>query len=301
MVNCCNDEAINSHILQRHGILDSIIEKGHMIELRPNDMFRWDANDSPIQFKKVGLNDALSHPLFCNHHDTELFIDIEKGIPDLTNDRNILLFSYRAICADEYKKRFEAEFINRQINSRTLNFDKNQLSELRNSFLDGVRDLEQIKNIVLDEINNPSDKFEVVRLNYPFFPIYASSPFSFETDIKKLNSSEMWDGGIIHIIPLKEKLHIIFVYLKESLSNDLKDYIDKWISADKTALGKLLTDLFSQRIENFGMSIPLYESLNQKKLNEFFRFQLSSYEIYDMTRYADFNIFEGDVWDAYDL
>lgn len=301
MVDGCENIAINSHILQRHGILDNIIENGHMIELRPNDMFKWSEDESPIEFKLVGLNDALSNPLFCNYHDTELFLDIEKGVPDLNNYRNILLFSYRAICADEYKKRFEAEFINRQIQSRTLNFDNKRLSAVRQAFLDGVRDLERMKNLILDEIKESNDRFEMVHLEYPFFPIYASSPFNFETNSDKLESPEMWDGGIIHIIPLDDKLHIIFVFPKECLNKDMETYIDKWKTADKTSLGNLLTDLFSQRIENFGMSPSLYKSINKNSIDKFFRFQLSSYNVYDMTNYADFNMFEGEMWDSYQI
>ena len=301
MVDGCEATAINSHILQRHGILDNIIENGHMIELRPNDMFKWNADDAPVDFRSVGLNEAISHPLFCNHHDTELFIDIEKGIPDLNNYRNMLLFSYRAICADEYKKRFEAEFINRQIQSQILNFDNNHLSAVRQAFLEGARDLEQMRNLILDEIKGSNDRFEIVHLEYPFFPIYASWPFNFETNPNKLESPEMWDGGIVHIIPLNGKLHIIFVYLKECLNEDMGKYIDNWKAADKTTFGKLLTDLFSQRIENFVMSPSLYRSLNIRNIKNFFKFLLSSYEVYDMNRYADFNIFEGEIWDSYQM
>lgn len=73
-------KTINSHLLQRHGVLDNIIEDGHMYELRVRDIFKWSKDVPPVVFKKVGLNDAISYPLFCNHHDTELFLDIEKMI-----------------------------------------------------------------------------------------------------------------------------------------------------------------------------------------------------------------------------
>lgn len=80
MVDGCPEKTINSHLLQRHGVLDNIIEDGHMYELRVRDIFKWSKDVPPVVFKKVGLNDAISYPLFCNHHDTELFLDIEKMI-----------------------------------------------------------------------------------------------------------------------------------------------------------------------------------------------------------------------------
>lgn len=301
MVDGCKENAINSHLLQRHGILNNIIEDGHMMELRPNDMFKWNREESPIVFKRVGLNDAISYPLFCNHHDTEIFAEIENSAPDLYSYRTRLLFSYRAICADEYKKRFEAEYFDRIINSRTLDFDHTYMCKFRDSFCAGVRDLCQFKSIILEELASPSHRMEFVHLEFPRFPVYASSPFSYETNLNKLYSSDMWDGGVIHIIPLNDKLHILWGYLKDSLNKDMEEYINKWRNVNKESLGVLLTDLFTQRIEIFGMSPSLYRSINKINVEKYFKSQLKSYQTYDMNLCVDFNMFEGDVWDNYNL
>lgn len=301
MVEDCKEKAINSHLLQRHGILDNIIEDGHMIELRPNDMFKWNPKESPIEFKLIGLNNAISHPLFCNCHDTEIFADIEKNNPDLYAYRNRLLFTYRAICADEYKKRFEVEFIDRIIASSSLRINYHDMKYAKLGYMAGIKDLSQMRSLVLDELNFPSDRFEFVHLEYPYFLIYASSPYSFETDRDKYNSSDLWDGGVVHIIPLKEKLHIIGGYLKGALNRDMNEYISKWKNADKKTLGLLLTDLFCQRIEGFGMSISLYRSISKNNIRKYFEFQKTTYQTYDMNGYADFNMFEGDIWNTYNI
>ena len=237
----CNDTAINSHLLQRHGILDNIIEDGHMFELRVNDMYRWAPNQSPIIFKRIGLNDAISHPLYCSKHDTELFIDIEKETPDLNNYRNLLLFSYRAICAEEFKKKFEAEYVNRILLARTLNFDPRFLTDLRTGYELGAKDLETMKNTVMSELDMPKNIFEFIHFEYPLFPIYASAIFSFETNFSKLASPELWDGFIVHIIPFKERLHVVFGYLKTALNTDMQSYLEKWKNVDKERLGIMLT------------------------------------------------------------
>lgn len=301
MVDDCKAHAINSHLLQRHGILDNIIESGHMVELRQNDMFKWNPKEAPIIFKRVGLNEAISYPLFCNSHDTEIFADIEKVTLDLYSYRNRLLFSYRAICADEYKKNLEAEFMARIMASKTLNFSNVEVSKLKDGFYAGANDLSHFRSIVLDELTSPSNRLEFVHLEYPLFPVYASSPFSYETDINKLSSSEMWDGGVVHIIPLKDKLHVLFGYLKDSLNIDMEAYLNKWKNADKDCLGIMLTDLFTQRIENFGMSPSLYRSINKRNIEKYFKTQLLSYMAYDMNHCTDFNMFEGDIWDNYNF
>lgn len=38
--------------------------------------------------------------------------------------------------------------------------------------------------------------------------------FSFETNVKKIYTSDLLTGAIIHIIPLQDKLHVVIGYLK---------------------------------------------------------------------------------------
>ena len=141
MVDGCPEKTINSHLLQRHGVLDNIIEDGHMYELRVRDIFKWSKDVPPVVFKKVGLNDAISYPLFCNHHDTELFLDIEKNDPDVDDYRSQLLFSYRSVCAEMRKKEIEIDVNQRQLRSRILNLDSFYLKECIRGLEIGIKDL----------------------------------------------------------------------------------------------------------------------------------------------------------------
>ena len=58
MCDGCTDKAINSHLLQRHGVLDNIMEDNHMVEMRPKDIFKWNENKIYFgeweNFKKKG-------------------------------------------------------------------------------------------------------------------------------------------------------------------------------------------------------------------------------------------------------
>ena len=74
----CNDFAINSHLLMRNGILKYVVEEGHLYELRSDAPEAFKIEKLPISFKKVGINRSISFPLFCNEHDTSVFIEIEK-------------------------------------------------------------------------------------------------------------------------------------------------------------------------------------------------------------------------------
>lgn len=68
----CNEESIQSHLLQKNGVINHIAEHQHIYQniLSPFEEFYFD-------FKRTGLNDALTCPAFCNKHDTELFQEIE--------------------------------------------------------------------------------------------------------------------------------------------------------------------------------------------------------------------------------
>ena len=159
MVDGCPEKTINSHLLQRHGVLDNIIEDGHMYELRVRDIFKWSKDVPPVVFKKVGLNDAISYPLFCNHHDTELFLDIEKNDPDVDDYRSQLLFSYRSVCAEMRKKEIEIDVNQRQLRSRILNLDSFYLKECIRGLEIGIKDLKFYEEQLLNEISTPKNLF----------------------------------------------------------------------------------------------------------------------------------------------
>jgi hypothetical protein len=75
----CSQEAINSHLLQRNGILNTITKNGHLIEVKTEDVFKWEKTEFPLAFNKIGLKNSMAHPLFCDQHDTHIFYNIEKA------------------------------------------------------------------------------------------------------------------------------------------------------------------------------------------------------------------------------
>ena len=120
MIPNCTECAINSHLLMRHGVLTNVVENNHLYELRVHMPYAFKKGVFPAQFKRVGINDAISYPLFCNSHDTSVFFEIEHGEIDYSKYRNLLLFSYRALCAEIRKKEIEVEKLTRIIASTTL-------------------------------------------------------------------------------------------------------------------------------------------------------------------------------------
>src|SRR5436190_16641801 len=104
LIDGCDEVAINSHLIQQNGLLSNITYNGHLVELKMMDANKWDNKKLPFEFGTVGIKQALSHKVFCNKHDTEIFKPIEKDDENFDSYEAFLLFSYRAVCAEIRKK-----------------------------------------------------------------------------------------------------------------------------------------------------------------------------------------------------
>lgn len=103
--NCC-ESAINSHILQENGIISNISTNGRVYK------YYYNLHKDEVAFKSCGKNDVLSFKAFCRNHDFWIFKKVEKNIEKLNfNEYEVcLLFSYRAILHEKYKKEKEIRF-----------------------------------------------------------------------------------------------------------------------------------------------------------------------------------------------
>ena len=298
----CDESAINSHLLQRHGILDNITENNHTYEVRGGDMMRWDEKNPPLfLFKLVGIQQAISLPIFCTHHDNSLFYDIEHGDVDFDDYKVQLLFSYRALCAEIRKKEINKEVNKRMRASRELNVKQGfeDIINMQDKGYDlGLRDLNTYRDEILSELAAPSGLFIFKHYSYPALGVYASASFSYDEDgssafgVQKSMEGEVWDNCFIHILPLKDSTEIIVGYSSNRTNQYLSDYIDSWANLDVDSLGVKLTDLFAGHIESWGLSPVLYrkiEEKNKKKYCDYVREHASDYMI--MQR-VGFNLFE---------
>lgn len=289
----CTEQAINSHLLQRHGILDSVVEQGHLYELKIEDYFKWHTND-PVCFKKVGLQQAISYPLFCSKHDTALFIPIEGEVIDFDNYMSQLLFSYRGVCSEIRKKEF--------VKVRNVAWEDNDIKESSLLGTDrGLQDLLRYKFLFEKEMTNPAQMFVFKHITYPFVPVYACGTSSYEPiDYKSERSvdnamkKKMFDAFFINVIPQKESLEIIIGYHKNHVNSDLRHYVDSWQKLSLEQLQVKLTDLFAARLEMWGMSPSLYNCLSEEKkklfLDNMKKVQTNFY--YDIRNELEFNMFE---------
>ena len=294
----CKERAINSHLLQRHGILSYVTENNHLYEITREDAFKWHEN-YPVRFKKVGLNNAISYPLFCSKHDTDIFIPIESGTIDFDDYKSQLLFSYRAICAEIRKK----EFALFEINENTASIEG--ISEASESMLigedKGIKDLKYYKYLLEAELSTVRGKFTFYHYTYPVLNIYTSASMSYEIfdsnndrQVDAALAKKVWDGLFIHIIPQAASTEIIIGYHNNHTSKDMEEYVKSWERLNKEELGYKLSDLFVAHVEDWGMSPRLYERIPGERFEKFFELQ-SEYSavVVEQKTNVGYNLFEG--------
>lgn len=294
----CTNKAINSHLLQRHGILSHVTMDNHLYEIRREDVFKWHEN-YPVRFKKVGLNDAISYPLFCDKHDSEIFLPIETGTIDFDDYKSQLLFSYRAVCAEIRKK--EINLLQTKENATNIEEINLIAEELLTGSDKGIMDLKYYKFLLEDELKTNKGKFIFFHFSYPVLDIYSSATMSYEIfDSKSVRQVEeaikkkVWDALFIHIIPQQTSTEIILGYNKNHTSRDLEEYVGSWKGLSMEELGYKLTDLFVAHVEDWGMSPRLFERIPEEGFEKFFMLQAKySTVVFEQKTNVGYNLFEG--------
>ena len=288
----CTNPAINSHLLQRHGVLSHIVEKGHLYEIGREDFYKWDEN-SPIKIKKVGLQQAISFPLFCNKHDTELFAPIEGDLIDFEDYRSQLLFSYRGLCSEIRKKEFN------QI--RNVAFYEGVIKDAVTAGTDcGLNDLRYYKNLFEQELDFATQKFKFFHFSYPLIKVCTSGTASYEpvdygdeSSVKKTLMKQVLDGFFINIIPQVNALEIIIGYHENHANAALRKYVESWQNLSLEELQLKLTDLFASKLEMWCISPSIFENISDEKKQKFMdiieKIQLDWY--YDIRNDVTFNLF----------
>ncbi|WP_050378726.1 hypothetical protein [Chryseobacterium sp. Hurlbut01] len=100
----CDQEAIKfSHVLQKNGILRNISQDNHLYQFHISSFFNTEKNGKFLM-KKIGINEVFTFPGFCKYHDNKIFSPIESSKIDFENRSTNILFAYRAICQEIYRK-----------------------------------------------------------------------------------------------------------------------------------------------------------------------------------------------------
>lgn len=294
IIDCCNEHAINSHLIQQNGILDNISINGHIIEYKLTNPFAWNANSPHFNMTLIGIKKAFSHPVFCNTHDNKIFKDIETHPIDLSSHKAHLLLSYRVICTGIRKKEKNAELFKRILNAET--FKGENLSEIKMANKVNENSIllyKKYKKLIEKELKFESQDFTFRIYKYPILEILGSAVFSPNENIQT-NQTESTNPIFIHIIPYNNELNVIIGYNNKNINEKIIKYVDSWKNLDVSSFQQKLTYLFCVYIENWGMSPNLYNNIKKNNLEQFKKIILNRANNYIPIHLGNFNLFELD-------
>ena len=123
----CTEPSINSHILQKNGILSSIAPDAHLWHLGINNF-----DVDLFEFERKGLRQIFSFNCFCNYHDRTLFSKIEGREIDFDDYESQLLFSVRILYNELFRKEVNIDQFNCLIKNRPEYFDNNLFRTMNN-------------------------------------------------------------------------------------------------------------------------------------------------------------------------
>jgi len=290
----CKEQAINSHMLQRNGILNILAVNNHLIEIAQEDYFKWEKN-SPLKFKRKGLNrDAFSLKLFCKDHDNSIFKTLETEPIDFKCYENQLLLTYRSVCAEKRKKEINLEFLERALKSEILypRIDMRPMESFVTGNNEGIKDLDFYQSDLISDIKNKTKVFHFEIFEYDLIEVYSTTNFSPYETLNTPIEERPLKLIFIHTIPYKRKLHIIVGYNKKYFKPYFNEYIKSWEGLSFIELQENLTNLFATKTENWGMSISLYESLNSQNIKSFMKYFQENSMNHLFNQKVNFNLFQ---------
>ena len=289
----CNNHSINSHLLQRNGILNNISENKHVYQFRANHQINV-VPKKQAGFELISDKKAMTFLGFCSLHDNDIFKHIEDGTYNFSDYKSKILFTYRAFCNEYRKKEIVIDFYQRCLKSNTIDeyIDKEYFQAILKNTINGFSDLKKYVDYCYDELVNPNENFVFIEYEFEKFPFCASSVFS-PVEFNELNETKtLMNVLAVHVIPLPNKLKIIFGYHKNHFDNWILDYINSYSNIERPQLLAKLSDLITSRIETWAISQTVYKSISKKNIelhDEFFRDNVAEFS---RNLKSSFNLFE---------
>lgn len=293
LISGCCENSINSHILQKNGVLNQIAPNGFVYEIKPKDVFKWESLEFKelTYLKKISINQAHSYPTFCIHHDTEIFKSIECHPIDFTDYKNNLLFAFRTLVSFMRREGIALEKEKRLYNSNILQASPaNQIPlSISKEHIELHEYLIKIRNeeydLMINDIESGEENFTYLEFNFPLKEVYSSS----------IISSPSLTSIYVNIFPYNCQTKILILVNKNSIDQWSTDFINSWMDLNEKDFEVKLTTHLLIKCENWGISENVFNNINQeisKKIIETTQsFKIKKNNMLDNNFLLDFNIF----------
>jgi len=266
----CNENSINTHILQKNGILSSLENDRHLMEMGINP-FREDIH----YFNRIGINKAYSFKCFCNEHDTNLFKPIETKEIDLSNYQHSILFTLRTIYNEKFRKLVNFKMRELLISDYSDLYDVNELVNQNKDEKLGLTDIKKIETLIWKDINENTESFVFETREINRIELCLSAFYNYETSIELNNYKRKYGKDkedvidvFINVFPHKDKTSVIMGYQK-SYTTEVKGYVNTLIKESEKRFLRQLTNLLMFRCETWVTSEYFYNKRIKKCVDYF--------------------------------
>ena len=256
----CTKPPINSHILQKNGILNKLAINNHLWEKSINHFRK-----PPFYFKKTGINEIYSFNCFCKEHDNKLFEKIEQRHIDFDDYYSCLLFTLRTIYNEVWRKEVNIEqyklFLSRGV------FKGLQSEIIRETIRQeklGISDIKKIENDVWEDINSGSQNFVFSNRKLKQIPICFSALYNYETTLEMHNyrmlhgkDMDRISSVFANLFPYGENSILLMGYNKKDASK-IKPYFNTFFKNSEKKVETQITNMLMFTTETWVISETLY-------------------------------------------
>ncbi|MDA9875073.1 hypothetical protein N9D29_03590 [Flavobacteriaceae bacterium] len=261
----CNEKAINSHIMQKNGILSSIADDKHLWE-SSIDHFKKEYT----RLHKKGINKIYTFTGFCNNHDSSIFSKIEtEGAIDFQDYESCLLFALRTTYNELWLKEVVIKMQECVINHSGVDTDNQMLREtIRQNEL-GIKDLEHYTKSMWNDLENKTQSFVFEHREMDYKEICLNAIFTYDT------SSEIMD------------------YHKDDTAK-VKSYVNLFFKENIKRTHKRLSSLIIFNCETWVCSNTFYKEKFEGLDSEFFKAMKFSAKNGNERKTFNFDLFKTD-------
>lgn len=295
----CSNRSINSHILQKKGILSKITSNSKLWEI---GIFPF--KNPPFQPKEQGLNKILSFNCFCNEHDSSLFSKIETEEIDFSDYNSRLLFIVRIVYHEMFKKEVNIDTLNCLLPKLEHPGPKNALKQSIKGNQLGLKDMKALESVLWQDLNNQTESFVLEYREIERVDMIIASIINYETtaeinDFYQATGRDMDISEIfVCLFPYKEKSILLMGYQKK-YTKRVKGYVNSFLKEKEKKLHRRLTNLILFQCESWVCSQKLYEEKVKGNEDLFSKASYFSQVNPNERRNFDLNIFKSNFGERF--
>ena len=296
----CTEIAINSHLLQKRGILDNLAVDGHLFIVDTMSPFNMELEKLPLEFRRVGLKEVLALPLFCNKHDTELFTDIEVGTVDHFDYRTQILFTYRSLAGELRKKEISADLLGAMMNDSEVRIlmpgHLIYKTEVKlQGFLLGISDINWYLHEIEEYLSSPGVKnFTFITREMKQLDVCASAgftPMDFQQILDPIQELPL-SSLSVNIVPRKKLCYLIVGTHNHMITPWISGFMGGCDAADDAEMENIISNILLKRCETWAMSPRLYDKLRREDRERILEELHMDVMSHDQNLFTSFNIFK---------